>query len=274
MSKLHHDQAAGLRRIMAAPAPRIVSIISAAPNHDTSRLMTNLAASMHRQGSNTLVVHASKESSETFYGINQLTTLVDVAQQKSMLAKAILPSTHGFSIAKLTQKSQLETTLTEQLNQSLGLIFNQLAREHDIVLVDATLNKNNALPIECLNNGEILIQLTRQADSIKEAYVLIKKLYSQLGSRSFGIIVDDANEQQAEIVFNNISSVSKRYMQLDLAFFGAIPNDEYAHRASQLGRSVVDAFPLAVASTAFNKMALKLDYKKSNMSNFNQAAFI
>jgi flagellar biosynthesis protein FlhG len=274
MSKLHQDQAAGLRRIMAAPAPRIISILSAAPSHDTSRLMTNLAASMSRQGSKTLVVHASKESSETFYGINQLPTLVDAALQKTLLAKAIYASTHGFSIAKLAPKSQLESILTPQLNQPLGAIFNQLAHEHDIVLVDTMLNKNNQLPIESLNDGEILIQLTRQPESIKEAYTLIKKLYSQLGRRSFGIIVDDAKDKQAEVVFNNIASVAKRYMQLELEFFGAIPNDEYAHRASQLGRSVVDAFPLAIASSAFNKMALKLEDKKSNPSHIKQAAFI
>lgn len=274
MSKHHQDQAAGLRRIMAVPAPRIISIISAAPSHDSSRLMTNLAASISQQGNKTLVVHASKESSESYYGIGHLPTLLDAVTQKTTLANAIYQSPHGFSMAKLMKKSQLDLTLNAALNQPLGAIFNQLAHEHDILLVDATLNQAHELPLSRLNEGEILIQLTRQAESIKEAYVLIKKIYNQLGRRSFGIIVDDATDKQAQTVFNNISAVAKRYMQLDLEFFGAIPNDEFAHRASQLGRSVVEAFPLATASKAFNTMARKLDDKKSNMASFQQAAFI
>jgi len=46
MSNFHHDQASGLRRIMAAPKPRVVSVISAASTHDQPRMMTNLAASI------------------------------------------------------------------------------------------------------------------------------------------------------------------------------------------------------------------------------------
>lgn len=274
MTKLHQDQAAGLRRIMAAPAPRVVSIISAAPSHDTSRLMTNLATSLSQHGNKTLVVHASKGSSEAFYGIGHIPTLTDAATQKSTLTQAIHASAHGFSLAKLTQKSKLDTAPSAELNHALDAIFNQLAQDHDIVLVDATLNTQHALPLTRLNDGEIIIQLTKHAESIKEAYALIKQLYQQLGRRSFGIIVDDATEQQAEVVFTNIAMVAKRFLQLDLAFFGAIPNDEYAQRASQLGRSVVDAFPLAVASTAFKKMAMKLNDQKNPINHMKHAAFI
>ncbi|HAF00625.1 MAG TPA: MotR [Methylophilaceae bacterium] len=274
MSKIIQDQAAGLRRIMAAPAPRVISIISAASTHDKSRLMTNLAASISDQGSKILVVHASKESSESFYGINTLPTLVDTVNKKNPLAKAIYLSQYGFSIAKLMQRSHLDYILDKPSHDQLNALLHKIANQYEMLLVDASLNKQHMLQLDQLNQGEIIIQLTRQAESIKDAYSLIKKMYGQLGRRSFGIIVDDATEQQAQTVFNNISAVSKRYMMIDLEFFGAIPNDDYVSKATQLGRSVVEAFPLATASTAFKKMALKLDYKQAPIHNFKEAAFI
>ena len=274
MLKTHHDQAAGLRRIMAAPAPRIVSIVSAASTHDKSRLMTNLAASIASQDNKTLVIYASKESSESFYGINNLSTLVETANKPSAFAKSIHHSQYGFSIAKLMQKSQLDLTLTQAMSNKLNLMIDELTQEYDMLLVDASLNKDDVLPLSKLNEGEILIQLTRNAESITDAYALIKKIYSQLGRRDFGIIVDDATEQQAQKVYQNIQSVAKRYMQIDLEFFGAIPYDDHLNKATQLGRSVIEAFPLATASTAFKNMAKKFAYKQTSINNFKQVALV
>ncbi len=273
MLNIQQDQAAGLRRIMATPAPRIISIISAAATHDKSRLMTNLAASISDQGNKTLVIHASKESSETFYGINSLPTLVDTATKKIPLTKAIRMSQHGFSIAKMMQKSQLDQMLNHSMSEYLTGLFNTLANQYEILLVDASLNKAHLLPISLLNDGEIIIQLTREPESIKDAYAMIKNIYSQLGRRHFGIMVDNASEHQAKVVFNNISSVAKRYMRVDLEFFGAIPKDDHLGKASQLGRSVIEAFPLATASNAFKKMARKLDYKQAVPAEFTPAQF-
>ena len=273
MLNIQQDQAAGLRRIMAAPAPRIISIISAASTHDKSRLMTNLAASISDQGNKTLVIHASKESSETFYGINALPTLVETAHKKIPLTKAIHLSQHGFSIAKMMQKSQLDQMLNHKMSEYLTGLFNMLANQYEILLVDASLNKAHLLPISLLNDGEIIIQLTREPESIKDAYAMIKNIYSQIGRRHFGIMVDNATEQQAKVVFNNISSVAKRYMRVDLEFFGAIPKDDHLSKASQLGRSVVEAFPLATASSAFKKMALKLNYKQAVPAELIPAQF-
>lgn len=267
MLNVQHDQAAGLRRIMAAPAPRIISIISAAATHDKSRLMTNLAASISDQGNRTLVVHASKESSESFYGINTLPTLLDTGHRRIALNRAIHLSQHGFSIAKMMQKSQLDQMLNHSMSEYLTGLFNTLANQYDILLVDASLNKAHLLPISLLNDGEIIIQLTREPESIKDAYAMIKNIYSQIGRRHFGIIVDNATEQQAKVVFNNISSVAKRYMRVELEFFGAIPKDDHLSKASQLGRSVIEAFPLAIASNAFNNMARKLNYQQVAMQH-------
>jgi flagellar biosynthesis protein FlhG len=272
MSKLKQDQAAGLRKLMAIPAPRIFTMLSASSTQDKSRLMTNLAASMATQGTKSLVIHASKESSESVYGINALPTLLETNKQKNTLQNAIYLSKFGFSIAKLMQKSQLHQQLSHEMNQGLGFILKELASAFEIVLVDASVDDAGLLPIDALNSSEIIVQLTRKPESIKEAYALIKKVYSQLGRRNFGIIVDDATDAQAQVVFNNISKVAKQYMQIDLTYFGAIPADDHLSKAVQLGRAVVDAFPLAQASTAFKKMAMQLE--SSVIANHAQGAFI
>jgi flagellar biosynthesis protein FlhG len=126
------------------------------------------------------------------------------------------------------------------------------------------LNQENILPLKMLNDGEIIIRLTRQPESITNAYTVIKQICSELGRRPFGIIVDNATDAQAQTVFRNISQVARRFMQIELEFFGAIPSDDHLNRAAKLGRSVIDAFPQATASTAFKQIAQRLDYKNDH----------
>ncbi len=274
MLNFQNDQAAGLRRLMAAPKPRVVSIISASSTQDQPRMMTNLAASILGQGSEVLIVHASQESREISYGIDKLPALLNVAYEEYSLIDAINSSKHGYAVTKLMQKHQINMPLTGNIDSELNRIFDDLARQYEIVLVDATLNKNHLLPLKTLNEGEILIQLTRHPESIKNAYTLIKQICSQLGRRSFGIIVDNATDAQANIVFGNISQVARRFMQIELEFFGAIPADDHLNRAAKLGRSVIDAFPLATASAAFKQIAQRLDYKQDYDADIKQALFI
>ena len=273
MSSFQNDQAAGLRRIMAAPKPRVVSILSASSAQNQPHMMTNLAASIMGHGSDVLIVHASHASRESSYEVEKSPTLLDVAHAKISIQNAVKINKHGYSVAKLMPKNILTKHIDDNTSRALNQVFNQLAREYEIVLVDATLNEQNMLPLPTLNESEIIIQLTRKPESITLAYTLIKQICSELGRRSFGIIVDDATEAQAQVVFRNISQVAKRFMQIELEFIGAIPTDDHLSRASKLGRSVIDAFPLANASTALKQIAQRLDFKHDYASNIKQVSY-
>jgi flagellar biosynthesis protein FlhG len=261
----HNDQAEGLRRIMTGPQPRIVSILSATATGDKPRTLSNLAVSLRRHGSDVLVVNAATDSRDALhqYGISGIPTLMAVAQKKHVLEEAILLSEQGFSVANLMSNQQLRTSLDTKPNSELNSLFESLASHYEVVLVDAELTENHTLPLEVLNQGEILIQLTSKPESIKQAYRLIKQICHQLGRGSFGILLSGANEKQAQDVFRNLSQVARRYLSIQLEFFGAIPADEHLNRAALLGRAVVEAFPMATASTAFKQMAERLGYNQT-----------
>lgn len=261
MVNFKNDQAAGLRRIMTAPKPRVVSIIAASSTQDQSRMMINLAASIRAQGNDVLIMHASETTPESAYEAEKLPTLLDVVSGSISLSAAIKNTKQDIAIAKLLPTNQVSTPLSSDVGDVLNQLFDQLVLQYEIVLVDTTLNSDDLLPLKTLNDSDILIQLTREPESIKDAYTLIKRICSQLGRRSFGIIVDDASEAQAQAVFNNIAQVAKRFMQIELEFFGAIPADVHLGRAAKLGRPVIDAFPLTPASNAFKQIAQRLNSK-------------
>lgn len=276
MPDYKNDQAASLRRLMSGPKPRIVSVLSASTQDNQPRLMTNLAASIQNGGSDVLLVHAARDTCESAseYILGNAPCLMDVACRKASLNDAIKQTAQGFSMMRLLQRNQAVSALKDTENDQLDRIFARLANQFEIVLVDAVLNEDNTLPLKTLNESDILIQLTRHPDSIKQAYRLIKQIYGQLGRRPFGILVNGATEQQAQAVFRNIFQVAKRHLRVEPEFIGAIPADDHLGRAAKLGRAVIDAFPMAAASSAFKYLAQRIDYKQSLMTNAGLASFI
>ncbi|PPC82320.1 MAG: MotR [Methylotenera sp.] len=270
---MKNDQAAGLRRIMAKPKPSVVSVLSASTPQAQTRFLTNLASTLANQGSNVIVMHASESALAPSYELEQAPTLLEVIQDKHTIQQAIKSTSYGFSSVKLMQKELLSKIDNYHITSQLNLLFNQVVNQYDMVLVDAALNKKNVLPLNQLNQSEIIIQLTNKPESITQAYSLIKMLCNELGRRSFGIIIDNATHEQAQTVFTNIAQVAKRFIQIELQFFGAIPADTHLTRASKLGRSVIDAFPFSIASTALKQIAQRLEYKHDSVFNHKQASY-
>lgn len=262
MSSMYHDQAAGLRRMMTGHQPKIVSVLSAIPQHQSS-LITNLAASIGTQDCDVLVIHTAQTAKVDMsqYGIKGLPTLTDVAQKKLELGQSVKDSKLGFLVAKLTASPLHTTKNYDVANIALNKTVERLSNLFEVILVDTALDKDHQLPLAMLNQHDILIQLSCDAESIKEAYSLIKRIYSNIGRRSFGIIVNDATDAQAAKAFRTISQVAKNHMQVELEFFGAIPSDEYLSRAAKLGRAVIEAFPMTSAAKAFKSVAQRLNYK-------------
>jgi flagellar biosynthesis protein FlhG len=123
------------------------------------------------------------------------------------------------------------------------------------VVVDAELDNQDAFPMPALATGEIVIQVSTSAASIKSAYSIIKRINGQLGRRPFSVVVTGASDKEAQVVFQNMAQAANRYLAVKLNSMGSVPADDHVKRAAHLGRPVVDAFPLAGASVAFRRLA-------------------
>lgn len=265
MSNLHNDQAAGLRRIMTGHQPKVVSVLSATPQHQSS-LITNLAAAIGSQDSDVLVIHTGQTAKADMrqYGIRGLPPLTDVANQTLELSQSVKDSQLGFLVAKLTASELHATKRYDAANMSLNKTVERLSNLFEVILVDTALDKDHQLPLTMLNQHDIIIQLSCDAASIKQAYALIKRMYSHMGRRAFSMMVNDATDAQAAKAFRNISQVARNHMQVELEFLGAIPNDEHLSKAAKLNRTVIDAFPTASAAKAFKSVAQRLNYKQQH----------
>lgn len=257
MANYQTDQAEGLRRMLAGPKPRIFTFLSALPDSEKSAMLINLGASLVRTGSDVLMVDTCTKSSGVMsrLGMTPKVTLLEVARKEGALHEVVQTMPQGFGIATLTRGPSRLTSHCADQSSRLTNAFGTLAKKSDIVLVDGELGTDDSFPISAMMQSEIVVQVSTSATSIKNAYGIVKRLNAKLGRHPFSLLVTGATEKEAQVVYENMAQAARRYLAVELYSMGSVPADEHLKKAANLGRSVVEAFPLALASVAFRRLA-------------------
>ena len=258
MANFNIDQAEGLRRMLAGPKPRIVTLLSVLGTAEKNAMLTNLTASLAQLGSLAVLVDARRSDGVGMLMGRRKNGLLEVARQQCALNEVIQTTQQGFSFAAMSGGFATAVHDNAADNQRLSTIFTVLAQQYGTMVIDAELDGEDRLPVAAMAEGEIVVHITTSAESIKAGYCLIKRLNATLGRRAFGVLVTHADEVPAKLVYANLAQTASRYLAVPLHFMGSIPADDHLSRATRLGRSVIDAFPMALASVAFRRIAGQL----------------
>ena len=251
----NQDQATGLRKLMQSSRPRILGFLSTG-NEAQSVLLFNLAQALQTMQVDVVVANTQCEHR------GQL--------QNDYMPNALLSM--GIHTLDLDIASFEDATAS-----ILGL-----AECHDVVLLNACADELHSLqmqglrlinPISIIEKTELVIQVTNRASSIKGAYMMMKSICERFGRQKFSVLVHDVSEKVALHVFTNLAETAKQFMQVELTLIGVIPTDIYLNKAIQLGRSVIDAFPMAAATKAFEALANQIHYAPSNANGASNSFY-
>ncbi len=247
--------------MLAGPKPRVLTFLSATSRDEKLSMLSNLGASLVHAGSDVLLLDATEAAAgiAAQWNLQRSASLMDVACQQRALNEVEYRTDKGFGVAALTRtacSSALRIPACDSIQgRRLANVFTMLAKEKDLIVVDGELNIDDGFSLRAMALGEIVVQVSGDAASIKTGYAIIKRLNAQLGKRSFGILVTGTSDHEAQVIFKNMAQAASRYLAVPLESIGSIPRDEHMTRAARAGRSVIDAFPLAGASVAFRSLA-------------------
>lgn len=139
--------------------------------------------------------------------------------------------------------------------RGLDLSFESAAVEADVVLIDAWPDRENGFPLTVIESGAQILLVEDSERSIKETYMLIKRMASHFGRIPFGVLVSGSGESRSQAIFRNMAQTAAHYLGVQLYSMGYVPKDDHMARAASLGRSVLEAFPMALSSFAFRRIA-------------------
>lgn len=286
LSERATDQAEGLRRLLLRASARVVTVAAARAGLGATSVVVNLAAALARAGKDVLVLdeNLSHDNVGNMLALKPRYDLLNAVRGDKAWREIMLhpqPCVRVLPAARAIQAlPQLSAPERERLLQCMA----EASRGVDIVLVDAATsaapargNSQSAIvgagwssPVGSLKahspfsaslapGQPLLLVLNASASAITESYALIKRMSMQDGRQSFEMVVNKArDEREARAVFANVAQVARRHLQVRVEFLGYIPLDDKLKRATQLCRTVVEAFPSAQSALAFGELGRNL----------------
>jgi len=266
------DQAEGLRRLLVRNHTQVITVVAGKAGVGRTSATINLAAALSRSGKDVLVLdenHAPNNLLDSL-GLVAKHDLLDVAQGKCLPREALL-SARGFSVLPTARAMHALAALRPSAGRTgvkldsaeqrrLESALTEVSDGVDVMLVDAAMLVGQAVVSSSLASGAaLLVVVDATASGITESYALIKRLALENARLQFEIVVNKAGSEQAALtVFENMSKVARRNLSARLEYLGYIPSDDRLKYATQLGRSVVDAFPAAVSARSYLELSQKL----------------
>lgn len=256
------DQAEGLRRLLSPDFVRIITVVSGRPRIGKSTTILNLATALARRGRKVLILDEQirRPQVERMLQSAPRHDLLAVIQNKKTIDECLGAGPPGVRVLAAHEAMRRLPGLDGSEQETLVNAFHQLAQTVDVVLVDPAPGTSDASISLSLAAQELLLLTTQDAQSITDAYAVIKRLAQNFAHRRFHVVVNKTRGgEDAEAIYNNMAQTAGRYLSVRLAYLGHVPVDDHAKQAAKLGQAVVDAYPASPSSLAYRRLAEQVD---------------
>jgi flagellar biosynthesis protein FlhG len=253
VTELVFDQAAGLRKLLNRSRLRTMAVASAAPGAGRTTITVNLAIALAKKGHDVLVLDPASGHNSAAWLLNAepRADLLDgwrgVAGVESLIAE-------GVAGVRVIRAQGVESALSRadtQRAKDLAQLFHTLHQSAGVVLVDAPAGDLSLVAAA----RETVLLVGPQLSAITDSYRLIKRLHAH-GMRRVHVLVNKAvNTAHGETIFGNLSSTSRRFLNLPLECIGQVPDDVRLARAARMRQPVMEAFADAASTLALRDCA-------------------
>lgn len=263
MSEVLIDQAAGLRRIVKPRPVRVLAVSSGKGGVGKTNVSVNLGIALAQEGKEVMLMDADfgLANVDVMLGLHPTYNLSHVISGERSLEEVIVPGPSGLRVVPASSgvKKMAELDIT----QHAGVIraFSELSHQLDVLIIDTAAGISESVVSYARAAQEVVMVVCDEPASITDAYALIKLLSRDYGINRFRILANMVlSAQEGRALFQKLTAVTDRYLDIAMDFMGAIPYDDYLKKAVQKQRAVVEAYPRSKAALAFKKLAQKTDH--------------
>jgi flagellar biosynthesis protein FlhG len=220
------DQAAGLRRMLAPRALRVLPVTGAASDLDQARITAQLAMQLAGSGRQVIVVDQSCGAAAAHWGLRARYELSHVLCGDRTWNQVLLEAPGG--VVVLPAARGLARLDTEAARKQLFSQLYALPIRPDIVLLNLASVSEGGMLADPL--GDWLFVASAGAGGLMPAYGQIKRLASWVRPRRLQVLVEGAHDaQDAQIAFGNLAATARRFLDLDLSFCGNVQRARARH---------------------------------------------
>lgn len=243
------------------PEVRTVAIASGRGGVGKSNLAANLAVVLGEAGARVLLLDAdfAQASLDLLLGLHPRYDLQDVLSGERTIEEIVVDGPQGVRLVPAASNAPELADLDDFRRESLLRSLGNIDAEVDLVLIDTASGLSHQMLQLCLAADDVVVLTTSEIPAFSDAYGLIKMLHAQGTAHAPHLVVSMANTgEEAEETANRIRLVARRFLQMEIAYWGHVPFDAAVSTAVRRQEPVVTAYPNSPAASAYRALARKL----------------
>ena len=241
---------------------RVISVANSKGGVGKTNVSVNLAVSMASQGKSVVLFDADLglANVDIALGLKPEYDIRHVISGERTLEEVLVDGPKGVKIVPASSGVAEMANLSAEQQAGLVRAFSELSMPVDTLIVDTGAGIEPAVLTFASACQEIIVVICDEPTSITDAYALIKVLNKDCGVQRFQVLANMVdNETQGRQLFEKISRVADRFLDINLGYVGAIPRDDYLRKAVQQQSPVVQSFPRSQSAKALMKLAKTVD---------------
>jgi flagellar biosynthesis protein FlhG len=241
---------------------RVIAVTGGKGGVGKTTVSINLALALRLAGRDVMLLDADLglANVDVLLGLQPTFNLSHVLEGKCRLADSILEGPMGLQIVPASSGRRSMAELSHIEHAGLIRAFSELDRPVDTLIIDTAAGISDSVLTFSQAAQEVLVVVCNEPASITDAYALIKVLSRENGVRRVQIVPNMVrNAAEGRQLFDNLSRVTERFLDVTLNYLGAIPHDELLRKSIQRQRAVIEAYPNCPAAQAFQALARSVD---------------
>ena len=261
-TRLTSDQADTLHQLNSSRPVKVIAVTGGKGGVGKTTVSANLAVAIAAQGRDVMLVDADfgMANVDVVLGLHTRFHLGHVVAGECLLEDAIVTGPHGLQIVPAASGIKKMANLTDAEQAGIIRAFSDLYHRVEVLVVDTAAGLHDSVLTFSQAAHHVVVVVCDEPASITDAYALIKVLSREHGVQRFQILANQTRRSgEGPELFQKISRVCDRFLNVTLEFAGSIPFDDYLRRAVQRQTAVVDTYPASISSVALKNLASKAD---------------
>jgi flagellar biosynthesis protein FlhG len=260
--RMTRDQAERIQQLNSSRPVKVIAVTGGKGGVGKTTVSANLAVSIASSGREVMLVDADlgMANVDVILGLHTRFHLGHVVAGQCTLEDAIVTGPRGLQVVPAASGIKQMAALSPAEHAGIIRAFSDLYHRVEVLVVDTAAGLSDSVTTFSQAAQHVVVVVCDEPASITDAYALIKVLSREHGVQRFQILANQTRRAgEGPALFQKISRVCDRFLNVTLEFAGSVPYDDYLRRAVQRQTPVVEAYPASISSVALKNLALKAD---------------